>query len=483
MSLCIIKYTYTQYVGVDIEKYTRGLFEYVKEAFGEFQPQMSEPGTIPDMPDYLDIVLCKKDGSIFYEMDIQRRAINIPLDFQLEGLVLEIDITNCDGTKYKKIHHFVRRETTKIRLTPMKVVSRNLDLRFSSFINSQNNHPMTYEEFKQLAEHPQHRDVPAIFKLEVLETEELEEKKRSHYPKYKVNTYCPQAFTTTLEEAERLMHQDVLYRKKMKEEDDYPLDTFCYYISEIPMGLLHYDRECLSERVYDGEGKLIDRSYCCSRFSIYYPGVCDLPAYNRHPDETFRGRNAEQIRFQKGDIVEVYRGNEVKLAIVVGTPLTTEWIWERNQAAKDKRGLDELPYDETDDSYTVIDGPGYEYHDHVPSLYVFAPHYHVPLYLQRRFKGYLEKAEKKQKEEEEKDRIFRQAHDCCFSNKEQIEKSEKCGCFFCGEIFSPSEITDYLPDEPPTAECPFCHTDSVIGDASGFPITKDFLKKMRKRYF
>ena len=87
---------------------------------------------------------------------------------------------------------------------------------------------MTYEEFKQLAEHPQHRDVPVIFKLEVLETEELEEKKRSHYPKYKVNTYCPQAFTTTLEEAERLMHQDVQYRKKMKEKDDYPLDTFCY---------------------------------------------------------------------------------------------------------------------------------------------------------------------------------------------------------------------------------------------------------------
>lgn len=36
MSLCIIKYTYTRYVGVDIEKYTRGLFEYVKEEFGSF---------------------------------------------------------------------------------------------------------------------------------------------------------------------------------------------------------------------------------------------------------------------------------------------------------------------------------------------------------------------------------------------------------------------------------------------------------------
>nr|WP_308560538.1 cytoplasmic protein [uncultured Prevotella sp.] len=70
-----------------------------------------------------------------------------------------------------------------------------------------------------------------------------------------------------------------------------------------------------------------------------------------------------------------------------------------------------------------------------------------------------------------------------FKNYEQIEKSEKCGCFSCCEIFTPSEITDYIPDEPPTAECPFCHTDSVIGDASGFPITKDFLKKMKKRWF
>ena len=56
MSICIIKYTYTRYAGVDIE----------------------------------------------------RRAINIPLDFQLERLVLEINITNCDGTKYKKTHQFLK---------------------------------------------------------------------------------------------------------------------------------------------------------------------------------------------------------------------------------------------------------------------------------------------------------------------------------------------------------------------------------------
>ena len=152
MSLCIIKYTYTQYVGVDIEKYTRGLFEYVKEEFGEFQPQMSEPGTIPDMPDYLDIVLCKKDGIKFNETDIERRAINIPLDFQMEGLVLEINITNCDGTKFKKKHQYhplkyrngkgrlrqlriqknlVRKGTTKNQIEPDEDGLLNLDPRLT----------------------------------------------------------------------------------------------------------------------------------------------------------------------------------------------------------------------------------------------------------------------------------------------------------------------------------------------------------------
>ena len=342
---------------------------------------------------------------------------------------------------------------------------------------------MTYEEFKQLAEHPQHRNIPAIFKLEVIEIEELPDNKRSHYPKYKVDTLAS-ALAPTLEEAEELMRKDIGYRKKMKEEDDYPMDTFCYYISETPMGLLHYEREYLSQRMYDGEGKLIDQTYCSSGFSLYYPGICDEPEYKRHPDEVFHGRPEDKIRFHKGDIVEVYGGDEVKLAIVVGTPLTTKWVWESLPRLQ-KRGIeiDDMPYDETDDTYTVIDGPSYEYHEHVSSMRVFAPHYHVPLYLQRRFKGYLDKAEKKQKEQDEKDRIYKQAHDCSIRNKKQLEKSEKCGCFNCGKIFPPSEITDYVSDGEPTALCPYCHIDSVIGDAAGFPITPKFLKDMNKRWF
>ena len=41
---------------------------------------------------------------------------------------------------------------------------------------------MTETSSKQLTEHPQHRDVPSIFLLEVIETDELEEGVLSHYP-------------------------------------------------------------------------------------------------------------------------------------------------------------------------------------------------------------------------------------------------------------------------------------------------------------
>ena len=78
----------------------------------------------------------------------------------------------------------------------------------------------SYEEFRLMAKHPRHRNVSAFFLLEVIETDELEEGRLSHYPMYKVRTYSC-AFATTLEEAERLMHQDILYRKKIKETDDW----------------------------------------------------------------------------------------------------------------------------------------------------------------------------------------------------------------------------------------------------------------------
>lgn len=74
------------------------------------------------------------------------------------------------------------------------------------------------------------------------------------------------------------------------------------------------------------------------------------------------------------------------------------------------------------------------------------------------------------------------AHTCARQNKGELIRSRICGCFYCQEIFSPTIIKEYT-DNNDTAICPFCHIDSIVGDASGFDITPQFLRLMYQRWF
>ncbi len=76
-----------------------------------------------------------------------------------------------------------------------------------------------------------------------------------------------------------------------------------------------------------------------------------------------------------------------------------------------------------------------------------------------------------------------EAHKFSSNHKEALQKDKKCGCFYCLKIFSPSEITDWIKDTSGTAMCPYCRIDSIIGESSGFPITKAFLQKMKDYWF
>lgn len=80
------------------------------------------------------------------------------------------------------------------------------------------------------------------------------------------------------------------------------------------------------------------------------------------------------------------------------------------------------------------------------------------------------------------------AHRFSGSNQPELSKGEKCGCFYCLKIFNSKEITNYLTgdndcDRDGTAFCPYCEIDSVIGESSGYPITKEFLTAMNKKWF
>jgi len=75
------------------------------------------------------------------------------------------------------------------------------------------------------------------------------------------------------------------------------------------------------------------------------------------------------------------------------------------------------------------------------------------------------------------------AHRFSGDNKENLREDNLCGCFYCLEIFHPSELKEWIDSSESTSLCPYCEIDSIIGQSSGFPITKEFLSEMNKYWF
>lgn len=74
------------------------------------------------------------------------------------------------------------------------------------------------------------------------------------------------------------------------------------------------------------------------------------------------------------------------------------------------------------------------------------------------------------------------AHDRSYRNRPVIERSTLCGCFHCLGTYPPTQVIEWVR-ACETAICPHCGIDSVIGDASGLPVTKEFLDQMHERWF
>lgn len=80
--------------------------------------------------------------------------------------------------------------------------------------------------------------------------------------------------------------------------------------------------------------------------------------------------------------------------------------------------------------------------------------------------------------------VLRAAHKASFQNEQVMNESTMCGCFFCCRVYPVAEVVNWRPDrEGLTAICPYCWVDSVIPNASGWPLTDKFLAKMRRRWF
>ena len=81
---------------------------------------------------------------------------------------------------------------------------------------------------------------------------------------------------------------------------------------------------------------------------------------------------------------------------------------------------------------------------------------------------------------------IQQAHRHSSGHRSQITASTICGCFHCSSLFPPSQIEEWVDEVDglgQTALCPRCGIDSVIGDRSGFPISLEFLNRMKAHWF
>lgn len=74
------------------------------------------------------------------------------------------------------------------------------------------------------------------------------------------------------------------------------------------------------------------------------------------------------------------------------------------------------------------------------------------------------------------------AHKASSLHRTAIEASEVVGCFYCLKTYSPRKIEDWCDDDQ-TALCARCSIDSVIGSASGWPLTPEFLREMHRHWF
>jgi hypothetical protein len=74
------------------------------------------------------------------------------------------------------------------------------------------------------------------------------------------------------------------------------------------------------------------------------------------------------------------------------------------------------------------------------------------------------------------------AHEASSYHREQLMASDICGCFYCLRTFAPDTISVWVTHGQ-TALCPKCGIDSVLGSASGYPISESFLRDMQKYWF
>jgi hypothetical protein len=79
-------------------------------------------------------------------------------------------------------------------------------------------------------------------------------------------------------------------------------------------------------------------------------------------------------------------------------------------------------------------------------------------------------------------KLLKDAHKQCSYHRDAVMSSDRCGCFYCLEVYPPTEVREWT-DAGQTALCPKCGIDSVLASASGYPLEGAFMQEMYEHWF
>ena len=82
----------------------------------------------------------------------------------------------------------------------------------------------------------------------------------------------------------------------------------------------------------------------------------------------------------------------------------------------------------------------------------------------------------------EKESLFKKIHAYSSHNRNIIEVSDKCHCFYCKSTIKSSEIVEYI-DQGETAICPKCGIDAIVPDSIDEKIDDDLICEMHEYWF
>lgn len=189
---------------------------------------------------------------------------------------------------------------------------------------------LSREEFFWLAEHRPELNMPSIYALQFtfrMSKNRCYRKPRKYEGDWLFHILRGESsYHSSLETAEKALHEII------REED--PVSVIhSVTIKRIPVDV-SYGEEELEWWLYDNEGNLVDRSLSSpydNEEKGYFSG-------------RFMGRNETNIRFKRGDIIEMLTNDTSRLVIVSDPPISTEEVWARYKNLKEKRGTDFSSY-------------------------------------------------------------------------------------------------------------------------------------------